>query len=163
MAPPPFTVYKKPIQSAVQTARAIAQGVAQQSNETLKTAQDQLGIPRAEVTPSTETQTEVPEVITDIREQGVDAIDREAIARKESAMLAQLEAQLSSLRHRRTQELAQYAERTQMQMQDNSPQQTAPVEAQGKVSKAIGRAKKAVSSIISGRKQGETKSGAGKG
>ncbi len=158
------TVLTKGTQVTKQTAQAVARVIATQTHETLKTAQDQVGLPRSENLPVSERPQET-ESFQESVEQFVPQLDRVQIANQERAMLSQLEAKLAQIRARKTQELASYkdAQQSKMDSQTNASAQQEVVEPQGKVRKAMGKAKKAITNLISNRKQGESKQGAGKG
>jgi len=152
------------LQTTKQGAVAVARAVSNQTSETINTAKAQIGLPSSEKPQSIDARQEVPHVIEEIQSQGPSDMDRQAIASQERSMLANLEARLAQIRAQKTQEIAAYAESVQTKM--DAQIQTSPVEApapQGKIRKAIGKAKKAVTSLISNRKQAETKQGGGKG
>lgn len=159
----PQTVFKQARQSSSQAAQSVVRGIADQAGETLKNAQGQIGLPVSEKVSSPENAVyESPDEFTPVTR--MDTLDREAIAQEERAALAQLEAKLAQIRARRTQEVTAYKDSQQSMMDaSRTPSVAEAPQAQGKISKAIGRAKKAVTSLISNRKQGETKQGAGKG
>lgn len=155
---------KTTTQTTKQVAVAVARGIANQTNETIDTAKAQVGLPSAEKPQSIDARQEVPKVVQEIQSHGPSDIDRQAIASRERAMLANLEARLAQMRAQKTQELATYNQAVQTKM--DAQVQESPVETmapQGKIRKAMGKAKKAVTSLISNRKQGETKQGSGKG
>lgn len=146
-----------------QAAVAVARTVSNQTSETINTAKAQMGIATSEK-PSKDARQEIPQIIEEIQSQGPSEMDRQAIAARERSMLANLEARLAQMRAQKNQELAAYNQAVQTKMDTHL--QTSPVESpapQGKIRKVMGRAKKAVTSLISNRKQAETKQGSGKG
>lgn len=160
------TLYQKPVQTAQKTAQVAARAAISQSSETLKTAQAQLGVRPPETRPRPENESAVPAVVQEIRDQGPANIDRDAIMQSERSRLAELEAELKALQAKRDQEKIQYQQTQDAQMravQTASATAEAFTPPQGKIKKAMGQVKKAVTSMISGRKQSETKAGSGKG
>lgn len=161
MAALPQTIFKKTTQSAKSAAVSAAKAASREANETLKIAKDQIGVPQSEK--QTTEKAEVPSIVNEIREKGVSDIDVAAIHARERSMLSTLEAELKAVQQKNKQQIEFYNERVKEDMQklvSVSPVE-APV-AQSKVRKAMGKVKKAVSTIMN-RKQGETKQGSGKG
>jgi len=149
----------KPVQTFAQKAQTAAKIVKEQTTETVKLAERQTGLAGAEVP------AEVPQVIQTIREVGPSNIDRQQIENTERKMLADLEAQLNRIRAESKQKLESYNQSQQTMLDAHkSPPQAETIEPpKGKVRKMLGQTKKTISSIISGRKQAESKMGTGKG
>lgn len=155
----PQTIYKAAKQTTAKAAQAAARVVREQTRETLQDVKEQTGLKSPESAPP------VPEVVQQIREQGPDNINVEQIHAQERSRLAQLEAELARVRQQEEQKKQSYLQTVAQEMQaqnTTAPQETfAP--AQGKIRKAMGAAKKKVQSMLTSRKQQESKGGSGKG
>ena len=159
----PQTVFKRTTQNAAQAAQAAAKLVANEAKETFRDIQAQVGAPPTETLQQSENGEIQPQVIQGLREEGPETFDRAAIANQERAMLANLNAQLARLQAKRSQELNTYRETQSAAMQSPASASVENIQPQGKIRKALGKAKKAVTNILSKRKQGESKAGTGKG
>lgn len=150
--------------------KVMGQGLAEQLKETKKTAETQMGIgtptPVENKRPSPEPQMKnaffealfpgAPNVFPSSTEMPQRDLNR----------LKELENRLKEIREKRVQDQANYVKSVSDEMTSSMNQSSTLTEAPqpvGKAPRMWGRAKKAVTSVIQGRKQGETKSGSGKG
>jgi|GEM_PF-3774486 len=147
-------------QFAQKAGRALVKNVHEQIKETAQDVREQ--VTGSEVVASREGD---PAVVQEIKNNGAEQIDRNQIRAYEQTRIAELEARIMQIaaesRQQKEQTNAQVSQQMEASAQSAEPQQDEMP--QGKLRGAVNKIKQKAQSIISTRKQSESKSGTGKG
>lgn len=147
-------------QFAQKTGRVVVQNVHEQLKETAKDVREQ--VTGSEVVAAREGE---PAVVQEIKNTGAEQIDRNQIRAYEQSRIAELEARIMQIaaENKRQKEQTATTVSQQMEAQTESSEPSQDEMPQGKLRGAVNKMKQTAQSIISTRKQGESKPGSGKG
>lgn len=151
--------------TAAQMARLIATNAKNEMVRVAETAQSQVLSTEIKSQNQTEKQAEQtpPAVVSQIKNEGVENVNREQLATWEQSRIKQLEDMISQVRRQDQQKLVQHNEMVQKEMHATTVVPTEAVGPVGKVRRAMGQAKQKVQTLLTSRKQSESKGGSGKG